>query len=210
MNAPLTDKTGTATRILDIAQRIVQMRGFNAFSYADVAEVMNVTKASLHYHFPSKAILGEALIQRYIADFRVALASLERNSPSTAQQLYGYASIYQSVLADHRCCFCCMLSADYMTLPPPMQAGVRMFFTYNRTWLSAVLDRGKADGELDFAAPTEDVADFIVAALEGAMLTCWVEGGAPRFARIAQRVLAAVSICPPDVTHGAGPAEAVA
>ena len=209
MNAPHMDKTGTATRILDTAQRIVQMRGFNAFSYADVAEVMNVTKASLHYHFPSKAILGEALIQRYIADFKVALSGLERASASSVLQLHGYAAIYQSVLADHRCCFCCMLATDYMTLPPPMQAGVRMFFTYNRVWLSAVLDRGKAQGELDFDSPTEDVADFIVAALEGAMLTCWVEGGAPRFARVAQRVLAAVGICPPDIAYGTSSAPEV-
>lgn len=200
MTTPQPDKTGTATRILDIAQRIVQMRGFNAFSYADVAGVMNVTKASLHYHFPSKAILGEALIQRYIADFRAALSAVERASSSSAVQLNSYAAIYESVLADQRCCFCCMLSADYLTLPPPMQAGVRLFFSNNRTWLSDVLNRGLAQGELDFEAPSEDVADFIVASLEGAMLTCWVEGGAPRFARVAQRVLAAVGVCPPNRT----------
>jgi AcrR family transcriptional regulator len=40
----------TSARILDVAERLVQMRGFNAFSYADVADVLKVTKASLHYH----------------------------------------------------------------------------------------------------------------------------------------------------------------
>ncbi|MCX7384992.1 MAG: TetR/AcrR family transcriptional regulator [Alphaproteobacteria bacterium] len=90
---PPEKKAGTATRILDVAQRIVQMRGFNAFSYADVADVMNVTKASLHYHFPSKAILGEALIRRYLVDFKTALLAVERASGSAAVRLHGYAAI---------------------------------------------------------------------------------------------------------------------
>ena len=55
----------TSGRILDVAERLVQTRGFNAFSYADIAAALNITKASLHYHFPTKAILGERLVERY-------------------------------------------------------------------------------------------------------------------------------------------------
>ena len=32
----------TTTRILDIASRLVQSRGFNGFSYADIAEAMGI------------------------------------------------------------------------------------------------------------------------------------------------------------------------
>ena len=56
---------GTAERILDVAERLVQSRGYNGFSYADVAAELGITKASLHYHFAGKAELGEALIARY-------------------------------------------------------------------------------------------------------------------------------------------------
>ena len=52
----------TSGRILDIAEQLVQTRGFNAFSYADIAVALHITKASLHYHFPSKAVLGERLV----------------------------------------------------------------------------------------------------------------------------------------------------
>ena len=55
----------TGRRALDVAERLVQTRGFNGFSYADIAEALGVTKASLHYHFPSKADLGQRLIERY-------------------------------------------------------------------------------------------------------------------------------------------------
>ena len=49
---------GTPERILDVAERLVQLRGFNDFSYADIARELGITTASLHYHFPSKAELG--------------------------------------------------------------------------------------------------------------------------------------------------------
>jgi TetR/AcrR family transcriptional repressor of nem operon len=43
----------TAERILQVAEQLVQARGYNAFSYADIARTLNLTKASLHYHFPT-------------------------------------------------------------------------------------------------------------------------------------------------------------
>src|SRR4051794_37788210 len=50
----------TSERILDTAERLVQMRGFNGFSYADVAGELDITTASLHYHYRGKAELGKA------------------------------------------------------------------------------------------------------------------------------------------------------
>src|ERR1700688_4944489 len=57
--------TAAATAILDVAERLAQTLGYNGFSYADIAAQLGVTKASLHYHFPTKAELGRALIERY-------------------------------------------------------------------------------------------------------------------------------------------------
>ncbi|MGD0811101.1 MAG: helix-turn-helix domain-containing protein, partial [Acidimicrobiales bacterium] len=57
--------SSTASDILDAAERLVQSRGFNGFSYADVSSELGITKAALHYHFAGKAELGESLISRY-------------------------------------------------------------------------------------------------------------------------------------------------
>src|ERR1700722_7592562 len=73
----------TASAILDIAERLVQCRGFNGFSYADIAAELGITKASLHYHFPGKAELGDSPITRYAARFAVPLA-LRTSSMRTA------------------------------------------------------------------------------------------------------------------------------
>ena len=52
-------------RILDTAEDIVRSRGYNGFSYADIASILDVSKAALHHHFPTKVDLGMALIDRF-------------------------------------------------------------------------------------------------------------------------------------------------
>ena len=56
-----SDGADTPSRILDTAERLVQRRGYNGFSYADIAAELKITTASLHYHFAGKAALGTAL-----------------------------------------------------------------------------------------------------------------------------------------------------
>src|ERR1700712_3588596 len=55
---------GTTVRILDVAERLLQVRGYNGFSYGDVATELGITGAALHYHFAGKAELGLALVAR--------------------------------------------------------------------------------------------------------------------------------------------------
>src|SRR3954454_1089043 len=88
----------TASRILDVAERLVQIRGFNGFSYADIAAELDITKASLHYHFPGKAELGEALIRRYTVRFTEALDAIDSRDVDALAKLDAYARIYGNVL----------------------------------------------------------------------------------------------------------------
>jgi TetR/AcrR family transcriptional regulator, transcriptional repressor for nem operon len=139
-------RIATAAQILDSAERLVQVRGFNGFSYADIATELKISKASLHYHFPGKAALGEALIGRYAARFADALQAIDGEGGNASDKLEAYASIYADVLREHRMCLCGMLAADFETLPPPMQAAVIGFFDQNEAWLTDVLETGREQG----------------------------------------------------------------
>ena len=100
--------TNTATQILDVAERLVQIHGFNAFSYADIAGELGLTNAALHYHFPSKAELGEALIARYAIRFMGALADIDESLTDPLRKLDAYAGLYGGVLRRRGCaCVAC-------------------------------------------------------------------------------------------------------
>jgi TetR/AcrR family transcriptional repressor of nem operon len=183
------DDAGTASRILDVAERLVQVRGFNGFSYADIAAELQITKAALHYHFATKADLGEALIARYAGRFVGALASLDTAGGTARAKLDSYAGLYLQVLRNRKMCLCGMLAAEYQTLPQPMQDAVIRFFDQNESWLESVLEQGRADGSLHFAGFARDTARMIVGGLEGAMLVARPYGDIARFQAAAASLL---------------------
>ena len=187
------DDTGTAVRILDVAERLVQVRGFNGFSYADIAAELQITKAALHYHFAGKAALGEALIGRYAGRFMEALASLDSADGTPSAKLDAYAGLYLRVLGNRKMCLCGMLAAEYQTLPQPMQDAVTRFFDQNEGWLDSVLEQGRADGSLHFAGSVRDTARMIIGGLEGAMLIARPYGDIARFQAAAASLLAALT-----------------
>ena len=189
----------TADLILDTAERLVQTRGFNAFSYADVSEELGIRKASLHHHFATKAELGAALIDRYHRSFEGALRAIEQGSDDARERLTRYVELYGSVLRRKRMCLCGMLAADVDTLPATMRASVATFFAENETWLAGMLDAGRRSGAFRFEGTSASVARFFVSSLEGAMLVARGGGGGKVFDAVAHHLLA-------EVGKGAGQA----
>jgi TetR/AcrR family transcriptional repressor of nem operon len=183
----------TPQRILDIAERLVQTRGFNGFSYADIAEAMNVTKASLHYHFRGKADLGRSLIQRYEKNFLAALAGIDAGTKDAREKLRRYAAIYGSVLQDDRMCLCGMLAAEFGTLPDAMRTEMRHYFDANERWLSAVLKQGKKDKTLKFAGSPAETAQSLIGSLEGAMMIARSYGDPGRFRTVSERLVSGLA-----------------
>jgi TetR/AcrR family transcriptional regulator, transcriptional repressor for nem operon len=183
----------TAERMLDIAERLVQLRGFNNFSYADIAAELGITKASLHYHFRGKAELGQALIARYAERFSEALSRIDRDLPDARTKLEAYAGLYADVLRGKRMCMCGILAAEYQTLPEPMRTGVIRFFDENQRWLADLLAQAQTDQTLTFTGSTDDVAQSILSTLEGAMLVSRPYGDLARFNATVQQLLVRLS-----------------
>jgi TetR/AcrR family transcriptional regulator, transcriptional repressor for nem operon len=189
----------TASRILDIAERLVQSRGFNGFSYADIAGELGISKASLHYHFRGKAELGEALIGRYASRFADALEEIDRRGVDAPRRIDAYARVYAEVLRDGRMCLCGMLAADYDTLPKAMREAVIRFFDENEAWLTGVLEQGQEEGSLHLNGSAREAAQALVGGLEGAMLVARPYGDVGRFQAAATRLVEGLtSATPPE------------
>ena len=179
----------TAQRILDIAERLVQTRGFNSFSYADIASELGLTKASLHYHFPSKGDLGNTLVARYEATLLSALAAIDREASNPVEKLQRYVGIYAAVLRNNRMCCCGVLTAEYSTLTSPMKTALRHYFDENERWLSAILHVGREARELDFNGEPTDAARLLIGSLEGAHMIAYSYGDPKRFEQAANLLL---------------------
>ncbi|HXR28386.1 MAG TPA: TetR/AcrR family transcriptional regulator [Solirubrobacteraceae bacterium] len=178
----------TATRILDIAEELVQVRGFNGFSYADVARRLKITNASLHYHFHAKADLGSALVERYRRRFIESLGAIDHEAGRADARLAAYVRLYADVFRSQRMCLCGMLAAEYQTLPAGMQELIVDFFDENESWLARVLEEGASEGSLALDGPPRERARALIGGLEGAMLVARPYDDVERFSAIASQL----------------------
>jgi len=186
---PRGDSRDTPDRILDVAERLLQMNGFNGFSYADIAAELKIRNASIHHHFPSKGDLGVRLLSRYRENFNQALETIDRNGTDARRKLRQYARLYANVVREkNRMCLCGMLASDLGTLPRPMRKGVKAFFDDNELWLGRVLEEGRKSGTLRFKGPAKLHARLVLSSLEGAMLVARSYEDVSRFDSVAERL----------------------
>jgi TetR/AcrR family transcriptional repressor of nem operon len=156
----------TAERILDTAQALAQVRGYNGFSYADISAALAIAKPSIHYHYPSKAQLAEALIARYRRRFAVARQEVGDDAAGVRERLTGYARLYAEVFTNGgRMCLCGVFAADAASLPPEVRRATAAFFHDQQRWVAAAF----AEAGLP-AARARGAAQAYLAALEGALL----------------------------------------
>lgn len=155
----------TEDRILDVAQQLMQTRGYGGFSYQDVAAELGVTKPAVHYHFAAKADLGLAVTRRYRTSFAAELRQLVDTVPDPRRRLQHYARLYAATLQQGRVCLCGLLAADTQVVPEPIREEARAFFADHVEWLSATLR------ELGItAAAARRRAEVMIAGLEGALM----------------------------------------
>jgi TetR/AcrR family transcriptional repressor of nem operon len=172
----------TRDQLLDVAQELVQLRGYNGFSFYDLAERVGIKTASIHYHFPTKGDLGLALIKRHRQEMAEAFAQLEADEPDPWLRLQRYTGFFRATLEDgHRMCLGGILAVEHKCLPDELVAEVRRFFEDNERWLASTLKSGQEAGRIALARPEAEVARALFAALEGAMVSACAFGDFDRF-----------------------------
>lgn len=182
--------TATAERIMDTAQRMVQTRGFNAFSYADISKQVGIRKASVHYYFPSKKDLGKELVSRYRTAFRDRLDLIDSETDDSRRKLRNYAQLYLDALRDEdRMCLCGMMASDIATLPDEVRREVVSFFADNEAWLARVLDEGRKIQVFSFSGSAQSEAQFFLSGLQGAMLLARTYGDEARLRTTTNKLL---------------------
>ena len=180
----------TEDRILDLTEHLIQTRGFNGFSYADIASQLRIRNASIHYYFPTKTDLGRAVIDRYHQAFRRELDLIDQRSTAPRKRLEQYVQLYSDVLREkNRVCLCGMLAADFTTLPKSIRDRVAAFFEDNESWLVKVLEEGRKVRTLHFRGHPEVAARLVLSTLEGAMLVARSYGDPARFESVAAKLL---------------------
>ncbi|MEO3413025.1 TetR family transcriptional regulator [Roseovarius sp. CAU 1744] len=158
-----------ASEILSVARKAMMERGYNGFSFRDLAAEVGIKSASIHYHYPTKAALAEAAARDYREWCSKTLDGL--SAADAPGMLFAYGNLFVEILKDEgRVCLGGVLAIDATTLPPRVRAEVERFFEGHHEWLSAVLRDGQRNGEIRPDINPERFAQAFVSGVEGAMM----------------------------------------
>ena len=180
MNSKTKPPLKTAEQILDLAETLIQTRGYSAFSYQDISTSLGITKASIHYHFASKTGLGVAVIDRYSERFGNALAAIAEDESQPAMAMLDcYIEPYlKFAKTEDKVCLSGALAGEMMALPPEIRERVDHFFKDHQAWLTTILTRGVKRKEFKLTATAAKTARFVFGALQGALLVKRTTGDA--------------------------------
>jgi AcrR family transcriptional regulator len=92
MRAAQLDKR---TRLIETATKLAYGRGFRETSLADIAEAARVPVGNVYYYFKTKDELAEAVVERYLGEFRAAQTEWDRWS-SPKERLLAFVGSIQA------------------------------------------------------------------------------------------------------------------
>lgn len=156
--------------ILNLAESLVQDKGFNGFSYADISSELGVKNAAIHYHFPSKEELVGAVIQRYHERFTLWTNNARVKDLTPPEKLDWFFSIYSNFRADNgKVCLIGSLEAEFNSISESLQKEVTSLHKEMLAWLQATLDEGKSAGLFKFNGESVNKAALIFSSMQGAL-----------------------------------------
>ena len=131
----------TKTLIVATATELILSYGYQGFSYNDIASIIKIRKSSIHYHFPSKADLGIAFIDRYSRLF--SLWAKRLGDISNREKLVEFCKMYAEQSQNgKRICPIGMVAADYQSMPIQIQEKAKLLILQVEKWLEIMITAG--------------------------------------------------------------------
>ena len=154
---------------MDVAESMIRIGGFHAFSFRDIAKEVGLKSASVHYHFPTKEDLGAAVMKRYAGRCLEALGSIddfaEGDWEGFVRRFIGI--VYTALCNDRKLCLCGMLAAESLKLPTAVVVEVVASVEGHLERLEEALLKGNWTTDPGLA---RRAATYVFSSLEGAMM----------------------------------------
>lgn len=177
-----------AQEILQRTNELLAKGGYNGFSYADIAERVQVRKASIHHHFPTKADLVKATVVLHREATRRGLQSLDALDVDPLERLITYARFWAQCIegSNPPICICAMLAAELPAIPVEVADEVKGHFNDLHAWIMSNMQQGQSNGAMRLTDSPAAEASMFMAAIHGAMLSARAAGDASVFWQIAK------------------------
>jgi TetR/AcrR family transcriptional repressor of nem operon len=179
-------------RILDAGLRVMFRKGYVGAGVRDIVAEAAAPQGSFTNHFRSKEVFSREVLDRYFDHVKALVAqALNDDSLRPRERLKRYLDIITARLAADGFTRGCLIGDFSLEAAPQselLRGRLAAIFAEWRASFAACIAQAQAAGEIDTAFTADDLAEFLLASWEGAILRMKVERNAEpleRFKRIA-------------------------
>jgi TetR/AcrR family transcriptional repressor of nem operon len=179
-------------RILEAGLKVMFRKGYIGAGVRDIVAEAPAPQGSFTNHFRSKEDFAREVLDRYFDDVKLLVAdTLGDDSRTPRQRLQRYLDIITERLARdgfNRGCLIGDFSLEAAPQSEMLRTRLAAIFVEWRAPFTACIAEGQASGEIAAAFPPEELAEFLLASWEGAIMRMKVERNREpleRFKRIA-------------------------
>src|SRR5262245_13861921 len=167
--------------IIAAGLRVMFKSGYNGSSVRDIVAEAGVPQGSFTNHFRSKEGFAEAVLDHYFAHLQgLVREALDDKTLTPRQRLKRYLDIITTRLeADHwmRGCLIGDLSLEASAQSEPLRARLAAIYEAWRAPFAACIGQAQAAGEIAATFDPTELAEFLLASWQGAILRMKVERG---------------------------------
>jgi TetR/AcrR family transcriptional regulator, transcriptional repressor for nem operon len=178
-------------QILHEGLEVVRSRGFHAAGIRDITRAAGVPQGSFSNHFTSKEAFGLEILERYFTDVGTIVdATLHNRELPPLKRVAAYFDAVADSLEARGWRDGCLVgnfSLESAEESEPLRERLAEIFRLWRQPFADCLDEAAAAGQVRLELPALDLADFLLASWQGAVLRMKVERSAEpleRFRRI--------------------------
>jgi TetR/AcrR family transcriptional regulator, transcriptional repressor for nem operon len=192
----LMSKPSHREAILKAGLKVMFRSGYQGASVRDICAAAGVPQGSFTNHFRSKEAFAEEVLGRYFAHTkRVVKEALEDKSLTPRQRLKRYLDLISGILEDakwNRGCLIGDFSLETTSQSELLRERLEGIFQEWRAPFASCIAEAQTAGEIDSTFDPMDLAEFLLASWEGAILRMKVERGPAaldRFKKIVFRTI---------------------
>jgi len=179
-------------QLLEHASVLIRQRGYNGFSYRDLAELVGVKTSSIHYYFPAKDDLVLEVVKLYRDRSQARLSAIDASLP-LLEQARQYVGPLGNDIGRNQICLAGMLSAEVLALPDAIRTHLQAHFQMNETWIANLLRRSEAERGQPYPVPPQALAKVLYGAIQNGIITARMSRTNDRLEAAADMLLGAVS-----------------
>jgi len=172
-------QTSLREEILDAGLKLMFRLGYQGATVRDICQAAGAPHGSFTNHFRSKEAFAREVLDRYFAGTRKHVkAALDDKSLTPRQRLKRYLDIISGVTADRKWNLGCLIgdfSLETTSHSELLRQRLEAIFQEWRVPFASCIAEAQAIGEIDSTFDPTELAEFLLASWEGAILRMKVE-----------------------------------